>query len=75
MFFFDVFMRFNVIFCIYEHILKYIFGKMLKETNVLNFTKTCFLLFSIQINGWYAVFRIEETKLVCAISRKVIFGR
>ena len=32
-----------------------------------------FLLFLIQVKGWHVVYRIEETKLVCAISRKLIW--
>ena len=32
------------------------------------------VLFFVQIKGWSALYRIEETKLVCAISRKLIFG-
>ena len=31
-------------------------------------------LWLLQTNGWYAVLRIEETKLVWVISRKSIFG-
>ena len=31
--------------------------------------KTCVLLFVVQIRGWDGSYQIEETKLVCAISR------
>ena len=31
-----------------------------------------FLLFSVPIRGWDGLYRIEETKFVCAISRKFI---
>ena len=33
-----------------------------------------FLFFLVQNKGWYGVIRIEGTKLVCAISRKLIWG-
>ena len=33
-----------------------------------------FSLFLVRINGWYAVMRIEEKNIVCAISRKLTFG-
>ena len=36
--------------------------------------KVVFLLFLVQTNVLYGVIRIEETKLVCAISRKIMFG-
>ena len=39
-----------------------------------NFPKYVLLLFVVQTKGWYGVVRIEEMKLVCAISRKTIFG-
>ena len=32
------------------------------------------LLFVVQIKGWYGVIRIEEKKLVCANSKKLIRG-
>ena len=32
------------------------------------------LLFAVQMKCWYAVCRIEETKLVCAIWRKKTLG-
>ena len=28
----------------------------------------------VQIEGWDVLYRIEETELVCAISRKLVFG-
>ena len=55
----NVFMRYSFIFCIYENIDKSTFG---------------FFVILIQDNGWYCIFRKEETKLVCAISRKVASG-
>ena len=33
-----------------------------------------FLLFLVLIKGWYGLYRIEETKLVCVISREFCFG-
>ena len=36
--------------------------------------KYLFLLSIVQIRGWYALYRIEDTKLVYAISRKCVFG-
>ena len=36
--------------------------------------RALFLLSSIKTKGLYGVCRTEETKLVCAISRKVILG-
>ena len=37
--------------------------------------ETCCLLYLVQIEGWDGLTRIEETKLVCAISKKFAFGR
>ena len=34
-------------------------------------SKTCFVLFLVQIRGWYALYRTEETNLVCIISRNM----
>ena len=36
--------------------------------------KTCFLFFVMQVKGWGGPYRIEETKLVCAISRQLFWG-
>ena len=36
--------------------------------------ETCFCYFLVQIRGWDGFYRIDELKLVCAISRKFIFG-
>ena len=33
-----------------------------------------FLLFVMQFKGWDGLYRIEETNLVCAISRKLVLG-
>ena len=41
---------------------------------IVKVPKTCFLMFVVQIKGCYAVYRTEETKLVCAISMKCVFG-
>ena len=38
------------------------------------FRKYVFLLILVQAKGWDGLYRKEETKLVCAISRKLIFG-
>ena len=68
-------MRFNLILCIYEHILKYTFGEL---GNIFQSRFLCIylfvniLLFLVQIKGRYNVIRIEETKLVCVISWKLI---
>ena len=43
------------------------------KSKLLNIRKHVFVIL-IQNKGWYGVCRIEETKLVCAISRKLIFG-
>ena len=40
---------------------------------IVGFPKTCFLLSLMKIKGWGGPYRIEETKLVCAISRKLVF--
>ena len=34
----------------------------------------CFFVIVVQVKGGCAVYRIEETKLVCAISRKFVLG-
>ena len=44
------------------------------EYDMLDISKTYFLLFPLQIKGWYAFYRIEETKLVCTISRRCVIG-
>ena len=65
---FVVFIRFSAICCIYEHFFNYLGGKMflfLKSENM-------FSIFLVQFKGWYAVYRIEETELICAISKKLI---
>ena len=41
---------------------------------IIKKNENMFLLFLIQIKGCYALDRIKETKLVCAISRKLMFG-
>ena len=43
-----------------------------KEEGLSKYRKLAFLLFVIQIKGWYGVTRIEETKLAGPISRKWI---
>ena len=40
--------------------------------DVFEKSKECFLF--VQNKGWYGLYRIEETKLVRALSRKVILG-
>ena len=37
--------------------------------------KVSFLLLVLRIGLFYSVIRIEETKLVCVISRKFVLGR
>ena len=39
----------------------------------LKMSKPCVLQFLVQIKGWDGLYRIEETKLECAIPRKLIF--
>ena len=69
---------------VYIYIYIFIFMNMFKNIwlfllfffnfEMFEVSKTCFLLFWVQLKGWYALYRIEETELVCAISRKLIIG-
>ena len=43
------------------------------ENRNFKIMKICFLLFLLHTLGWDGYYRIEETKLVCAITRKLIF--
>ena len=49
-------------------------GKQINWTSIFEIMKTWFLLFLVQTGGWDGLWRIQETKLVCAISRKIIWG-
>ena len=40
----------------------------------LRIPENIFLLLLVQIKGWDGPYRIEETELACAISRKCVFG-
>ena len=42
-----------------------------KPTNEI--PETCFLLFLVQNEGGCVVYRLEKTKVVCAISRELAF--
>ena len=44
------------------------------EMFLLEIIETIFFVILVQRKGWYALYLIEETKLVCAISRKYIIG-
>ena len=44
-----------------------------KKTKYWNF-ENMFFVISSSSKGWYCVIRMQETKLVCAISRKLILG-
>ena len=45
------------------------------DFQAFDFPKICFLLFFlVQVRGWDGLYRIDETKLACAISRKLTFG-
>ena len=59
----------------YVYIYIYVLENMVYRTCLKRRTfENLFLLYLVQMKGWYAVYRIEETKLVCAISRTGIFG-
>ena len=45
---------------------------MKKHTKLFNYQFFLFVILA-QTKGLYGVFRIEEAKLVCAISRKLIY--
>ena len=53
---------------------KLVFFTQKKKIDMFELLKTSFLSFVVQIKGRCALYRIEETKLVCAISRKCVFG-
>ena len=50
-------MSFCVIFCICMNIFKSI---ILEEWKNVEVSKKCFLLFLVQVKGWYGVIRLEE---------------
>ena len=74
MFVFRVSMRFSVIFCIYEHIKRKKECSGLSEEHIPKQIENmiCVIVGANSGLGW--LYRIEETKLVCAISRKLSFG-
>ena len=46
----------------------------MKNENKIQVLERCeyIFLFFVQLKGWYGVLRIEEAKIVCAISRKIL---
>ena len=71
----NISMRFSVI-PVYRNILKHILWDCLAKVEMFDLLEICFLLFQVPIMGCYALYRIEETKLVCAVSRKTfLFGK
>ena len=64
-------MRLSVILCI-QNTYNKILGVAQKTSTLLNLRTHVFVKFKIK--SCEGVFRIEETKIVCAISRKLIFG-
>ena len=52
-------------------IIKSIFDNVKKEKCL----KTCLLLSLVQISCWDSLFRIEDTKLVCAISMNFLLEK
>ena len=55
------------------HVWKQTFLFITKKTSTGSKLPKQFLLLLVKIKGWYGVFRIEETKLVCAISGKLLW--
>ena len=51
----------------------YVFGMF--HLLVFRESKTCLLLFLVQVKGWDGLYRIEGTNLVCAISTKLVSDR
>ena len=58
------------LFCIQIQELQIVFVLFLE---ISKYRKHIFIMF-VQINGGDVLYRIEETKLVCAISRKLVLG-